>query len=407
MSLASSPFVRSSESSRQMNGYVSRIENLPAADKSYAGAVVFCYEDKRFYECRNIVTDTEDYYRWIAVTTGGQRIFFIPVEKLTTEESEAARRAITIRNNSFDACMSALNEIAVGISRYNVHVDPLCYIATTDIKYVEGKQYYKYNNDYERSAYVKTKDSTPVAGKVYFVINGDIFESYIFGEGESFVTGTDYYESTRPAFLPITTTVGSYVDMIAYVESDLKIDAVTFDDLIVKYNELAYAINVTGSKLSMIDLNDNDFTLYNLCELINVMIDEVNPFSVPWNNALERILNLEDGFKSYAGIVERVSTLEGDAVELQSQIDDITRKLEESVLVIPTVISKDGVKYTLDFNEGDGSRMLVCNKHTDQTADHKFLFPLEILRNGVTYYLDIDVEDGTDGTKMVVAKPAS
>ena len=99
------------------HGYVTRLLELPLACARFEGLVVFCGEDKRFYECQHIETPTEDYYEWVAVTTGAQRIYFIPVEALTeTEMANEATMASNIRTCCFDAIASAIDEILYSCS---------------------------------------------------------------------------------------------------------------------------------------------------------------------------------------------------------------------------------------------------------------------------------------------------
>ena len=387
---------------------------MPVADAFYYGAVVFCHEDNRFYECRHIITADQDYYRWVAVTQGGQRLFFIPVEKLTTEEVQNADPHPSIRTNSFDAAASALDELAFGLRRYNVKVDPLCFAPTRDTVILSGVVYYKYNNKYDRAAYVETEDTAPILNKAYFYLQDGVLVTKIFAAGESFEAGVKYYESTRPMFVAVDMESGAVIDALLFNSTDKTLDALVLDDLISKYNELVDILNVTGSKLHVItdsEMNSgNGVTLFQLCKYINELIDEVNPFSVPWNNALQRIQYLETIVQQFgqfpeglANLTQRVDTAEGDIVELQDQVDKTNERFDNFVINFPVVVNKGAVKYTMDFVEGAGSRMLTCKKHSDQSVTHKYVFPMTIIRNGVTYYLDFDDSDPSVTEKTVFA----
>ena len=188
---------------RSKHGYVARASHLPPACERICGAVVFCGEDKRFYECRNICTTDKNYYKWVAVTSGAQRTFFIPVEYLTDNEIPTVPEP-SVRTNCFDAIASALNEIAIGLTRYNIGIDPLCYKPCYDAKYVDGRKYYIWNNTYDRAELVRTSDTAPIVGKPYYTLEtGGIYETQIFEtEGSTFEVGKIYFESTRPIMIP-------------------------------------------------------------------------------------------------------------------------------------------------------------------------------------------------------------
>lgn len=398
----------------KLNGGVTRLAQLPVADAFYYGAVVFCHEDNRFYECRHITTADQDYYRWVAVTQGGQRLFFIPVEKLTTEEVRNADPHPSIRTNSFDAAVSALDEIAFGLRRYNVKVDQFCYAPTKDTEVIEGVKYYKYNNKYDRAAYVETEDTAPVLNKAYFYLQDGVLVTKIFADGDSFESGVTYYESTRPMFVEVALETGIVINSLLFNANGKSLDELVLDDLIAKYNELADILNVSGSRLHVVTENEmtagNGVTLFKLCQYINELIDEVNPFSVPWNNTLQRIQYLETIVNQFgqfpeglANLTQRVDTAEGDIVELQDQVDKTNERFDDFVINFPVVVNKGDVKYTMDFVEGAGSRMLTCKKHADQSVAHRYVFPMTIVRNGVTYYLDFDDNDPAVTEKTVFA----
>ena len=104
-----------------------------------------------------------------------------------------------------------------------------------------------------------------------------------------------------------------------------------------------------------------------------------------------------------ANLTQRVGTAEDDIVELQDQVDKTNERFDDFVINFPVVVNKGDVKYTMDFVEGAGSRMLTCKKHSDQSVAHKYVFPMTIIRNGVTYYLDFDDSDPAVTEKTVFA----
>ena len=403
----------------ELNGSVARIVQLPEACQKYFGAVVFCHEDKRFYECRHIVTEDLDYYKWIAVTDGGHRMFFIPVEKLNAKEITGAYKYTpALRTNSFDAVISALDEIAFGLLRYYVDINPLCYKVTKDTKVRESVDYYKYNNQYDRADYVKSTDTYPVVDKPYFYLKEGNLTTAIFKDGESFEEGVEYWESTRPFFVKAEgLKVGDPITELLFERNDLvtPFDKLTLVEVVNKYNEIVDIINLSGSKLHIVTSEEMDsdtgIKLFKMCEYVNTLIDEVNPFSVPWNSALDRISYLETIVKQYTvvpatieSLKMRMNTIEEDNLDLQEQIDNTNRRFDDFVINFPVVVNKGSVKYTMDFVEGDGVRMITCKKHEDQTVEHKYVFPMTIIRNGVTYSLDFDDSDESVVEKAVFAR---
>ena len=283
---------------RGRHGYVGRLVHLPPACVRLDGAVVFCGEDKRFYECRHILNETQDYYKWVAVTSGAQRTFFIPVERLTENEMPVEPEP-SIRTNCFDAIASALNEIAIGLTRYNIRVDPLCFKPCYDTQYVDGKKYYVWNNNYDRAEYIRTDDIQPVAGKPYFVQNAGVYETKIFGDGESFVSGVIYFESTRPIMiLDSAYAAGQPITHRVFTAGSVVYDELDKKNLVAKANEIIDIINTTDARL---DKTTDSESLYDLAVVVNAVIDEVNPFSIPWNNLLRRVEVLEQKVTSLLG----------------------------------------------------------------------------------------------------------
>lgn len=272
-------------------GYVSTITRLPTAEAAYEFNVIYCGEDKRFYECVHIVNDTEDYFKWVAVTSGAQRTFFIPVEALTDKEFPATEEP-SKRTNCFDAIAAALNEIAISFSRYNIRIDPLCYEPCFDTTYKAGKKYYVWHNNYDRADYIVTPDTTPIAGKPYFLESAVLkYETVIFEDGDTFESGKVYFESTRPILiLDPAYSEGAPIDHRVFVSNGKQYDKLTKPDLVSKANEIVEIINTTGAKLIMAT---DDGTLFDLCSVINTIIDEINPFSNSWNHLLGRVDSLE------------------------------------------------------------------------------------------------------------------
>ena len=307
----------------KLYGYVATLFQLPTACERSEGAVVFCDEDKRFYECIHVQSDTEDYYRWIAVTSGGQRSFFIPVEGLNDKEMPTTSQPTPPkRSNSFDAIASALNEIAVGLLRYNVGVEPLCFKQCFDKTYVDGQHYYVWNNNYDRADYVVTKDEDPISGKPYF-LKHDVYnyETIVFGRDAHFDRSKTYFESTRPIFIPEEGwTPGDPIDHHVYIPNEQEYNELSLPDLVKKANEIIDAVNMTNSRLKKVD---DGCTLFELATLVNSLIDEVNPFSTQLNMLFERVASLET--------VLKIGT-------------------ENNPIELPVYIKKNGFTYKVDLN---------------------------------------------------------
>ena len=287
------------EAQRGRHGYVARLVHLPPACKRLEGVVVFCGEDKRFYECRHILTDTHDYYKWIAVTSGAQRTFLIPVEFLTDHEIPTEPEP-SVRTNCFDAIASALNELAIGLTRYNIGIDPLCYKPCFDATYVDGKKYYVWNNTYDRAEVVRTSDASPIVNKPYFTLESGVYQTQIFEtEGSSFESGKIYFESTRPIMIPDPAyAAGQPITHKVFVSNGLAYNSLTKRHLVAKTNEIVDVINSTDARLSTVK---DAQTLYDLAGAVNEIIDEVNPFAAPWNNLLRRVEVLEQQMRSLLG----------------------------------------------------------------------------------------------------------
>lgn len=274
---------RANAGHRTAYGYVTRLDHLPPAISRFENLVVFCEEDKRFYECR---LTSENKYCWVAVTAGPHRTYLIPVEKLNPEE-----QSLLERNSSFDAAVSALDEISLGLLRYGVQVEPICHVLSPDTVYKSGTNYFVWNNDYDRAAYIFTKDTVVDIDKTYYFKNdvGDYEKATGLTPGVPFPSGTRYYESTRPMFVRDPDQVpGQPITHRVYVmRTSPTPQTVDVNVLIVKINEIIDILNVNEAHLSKAT------TLNNLSRVINLAIDEVNPFSVPWQSLLDRVAAVE------------------------------------------------------------------------------------------------------------------
>ena len=320
---------------RRHHGYVTRLLELPLACARFEGIVVFCAEDKRFYECQHIENDTEDYYKWIAVTIGAQRLYFIPVEALTeTEIPNEATMSANRRTCCFDAIASAIDEIAVGLYRFGVGVEPLCYRVCNDLKYVDGKKYYIYNNSYDRAEYVRTPDVVPVPGKAYYLPDVQLrYISVFFNEGDSFDPSRSYYESTRPRFIEDPDySVGAFISHRVFEANGQDYEQLTKKELVTKLNELIEIVNSTGCQLTKAT---DAGTLFDLCVRLDAIIDELNPFSHPWNNLLNRVSELEQ-------------RLSDESIGHATTFD------------LPIIVQRGNKKFKLDINDGEGNRMVTC-----------------------------------------------
>lgn len=276
-------------------GYVARAALLPIPIAQYEGIVLFCSDTKAFYECQKLTGTGREWYEWVEVAY--PRRLLIPVEKILTEAIDEGAEDPSARKNSFDAIISAVNAIAVGMIRYRIQVDPLGYIRTRDSVYKAGKNYFVWNENYDRSAYVVTEDEERVPEKTYFVRQPDwVYRPAIasdFNSDGSFKSGVFYYEMTRPTFVPDTHAVVD--DPILCVAFEFvghpSYDETTMKDVISKANELIEIVNRTDAHIALV--NEDISTLFDLAKAINSLIDEVNPFSVPWNQLHDRVAALE------------------------------------------------------------------------------------------------------------------
>ncbi len=261
------------------HGYVATLVQLPIASAKCEGNVVFCDEDKRFYECIHVVTDDEDYYRWTAVTSGGQRTFFIPVEGLNEKEFPVGEEPAK-RTNSFDAIAAALHEMAIGLSRYNIHVDPFCFEPCSDKIYKRGQKYYVWHDNYDRADYILTQDANPIAGKPYFLEDEALrYVTVIFGASAHFDRSKKYFESTRPIMIEDPAYVeGGAIDHRVFVSNGVDYNKLKKPDLVAKANEIIDVINVTNAQLSK-------------------ATDEGTLFANSWNHLLGRVSVLEENVK--------------------------------------------------------------------------------------------------------------
>ena len=319
-------------------GFVTSINELPVACARLEGAICFCSDDKYFYECQHIMTAEEDYYKWIAVTTGGHRVMFIPVEALT--QSEQPNEAImnsTVRTSCFDAIASAIDEICLGLYRYGYKVEPLCFKISHDATFVAGRKYYTYNNRYDRAAYVPTTDPLPYVDKTYYL--PDVNLHYVVADvSGGFTPGTVYYESKRPQFERYADyNTGDPIDLRVFESNGVVFDEVTKKELVImvnKLNEIIEIINTTGCKLKKAEDNG---TLFDLCESLNYVIDELNPFATPWNNLLNRVNELERQLSS--ADVGRATTFD-----------------------LPITVKHNGENFVMNIKNINGTNMVICDK---------------------------------------------
>lgn len=257
---------------KQKYGYVIRVPKLPDAHAGVEGFTVFNLEDNCFYKCKHVTSVGTSYYDWVRVTFGVARSFLIPVNKLTLIDRESVAPLSTTTIVDAETLGKTLNEIVVGMRRYKVNIAPLGYTATTDTVYQDGKTYYgwKWTN---QDAAIK---SFEYDGHKVFV--GDFVELKAGTEAEVSIGKADYTVGTD--ILPDT----------AYHPNAKGWVSVTSTQFCDTINALVDTLNQHEAGLPTVTKTD---TASKLCYVTNLIIDEVNPFSIPWQILVDRVLVVE------------------------------------------------------------------------------------------------------------------
>lgn len=245
---------------RQSYGYVIRVPKLPDAHKLIVDFTVFNEEDNCFYKCVEINANGQHYYTWTAVTFGSSRAYLIPIGKLTaTNITEVTEKT------DVGSLPKTLNEFAFGMRRYHGKTHyPIGYQLATGV-YGSGDYYkWEWNDTVDSIEMVTRKRYTGELKKIEPHPTGPITE--------------EVYTLTLP------TTVSG----------EPKWDDITMRDMAAKINEFAERFNAHDAGIPLASESDS---LERMCEITNLMIEEVNPFCIPWQLLLNRqnFLELEVG----------------------------------------------------------------------------------------------------------------
>lgn len=257
---------------KQKYGYVIRVPKLPDAHAGVEGFTVFNLEDDCFYKCKHITQVGTSYYGWVRVTFGAAKSFLVPVNRLTLIDRESIAPLSTTVVVDAETLGKTLNEITVGMRRYNVNIAPLGYTATTDTVYTEGKTYYGWKWTNQDASIT----SFEYDGHKVFV--GDFVELKAGTASEVGLGTADYVIGTD---IPANT---------AYHPNASGWDSVTSTDFANTINALVGELNIHEANLPTVSASD---TASRFCYVTNLIIDEVNPFSIPWQILVDRVLVVE------------------------------------------------------------------------------------------------------------------
>jgi len=238
---------------RTLYGQVLRFPSLPPAHMVFEGVTVFDTSTKDFYECQHIVTETADYYEWVAVTFGAARVFLVPVGKLTENDiSDYTDKS------AIDCVAKTINEIIAGLHRYGKHFDYLGY-RTVHVGEVldPNKDYYGYKNN-----------------DLIDIVGNELNKIYT---GEVRLLDPSEYVVSVP------------------VEEDykyfLKSDEPDMTDCVNRLNEIIALLNKHFADIPLIDIRETEYDA--IAHVLNLVVEEVNPFAVPWQVVIYRIWHLE------------------------------------------------------------------------------------------------------------------
>ena len=297
---------------RSQYGYVVRVPSrtLLPPRAGLKNVTLFDESDECFYTC----VLAGDEYQWRAVTFGASRPFLIPVGKLATYDYDTSKRTVADLSQT-------INEIIMGLRRYGVELAPLGFALTSDTTFTQGHVYYRWNDfdDIEGienwlvvRGYTETSDEYYRGYKKYFKkrTGSDIYDEITgWGVGDEVQpvseTGYDstvyecaYGRNYTGEFKLLTTGVD-------YQNGDPIPDKVIFQavpepsytDLGRKINELVTQCNEHGASIprtTVPSIDPSDAEVEELCDTVNLVIDEVNPFAAGWQLILNRVWNVEE-----------------------------------------------------------------------------------------------------------------
>lgn len=239
---------------RTLYGQVLRFPSLPPAHAVFEGVTVFDTSTKDFYECQHIVTETENYYEWVAVTFGAARVFLIPVGKLTENDISEYTDKMAI-----DCVANTINEIIYGLIRYKKN---FCYLGYQNVPVGsvlrEGVNYYGY----------KTNDLIDITGEeLHKIYTGEVKKL----ETSEYVIGSTVEE-----------------DYAYFTKSTDP----TMTDCVNRLNEIIGLLNKHFADIEVVPTDPYPTYDY-IAKVVNLVVDEVNPFAVPWQIVINRIWHLE------------------------------------------------------------------------------------------------------------------
>lgn len=261
---------------RAKYGYVIRVPKLPDAHESIVDFVVYNEADNCFYKCVEVLNEEQHYFTWKAVTFGASRAFLVPVGKLTASDINYSSDGWT-EKQCVDAVAHTINELAFCMRRYReTHFTPIGYTQLTSGKYLQDVSYYKWTwNDTKDTIGLEqvltTKDGTTVIDWKLAT-----HKTYV-GEFTEMVPGVDY-------------NVGDNIDDNTYIDDEIEWNESTMRDMVDKINEYVEKLNDHEAGITLAKYSD---TLDTICAIVNDIIDEVNPFSIPWQLLLNRQNYLE------------------------------------------------------------------------------------------------------------------
>ena len=261
---------------RAKYGYVIRVPKLPDAHESIVDFVVYNEEDNCFYKCVEVLTEEQHYFTWKAVTFGASRAYLIPVGKLTSSDINTSSEGWT-EKQCVDAIAHTLNEMAFCMRRYReTHFSPIGYTQITSGKYQQDAVYYKWVWNDTKDTIGLEQVLTTKEGTTVIDWKLATHKTYV-GEFKEMVPGTDY-------------VVGADIDDNTYSDDDIEWNETTMRDLVDRLNEYVDKLNEHDAGIAYAKYSD---TLDTICKVVNEVIEEVNPFSIPWQLLLNRQNYLE------------------------------------------------------------------------------------------------------------------
>lgn len=342
MSLRSNPSRNKSElAAKQKYGYVIRVPVLPEAHAGMLGLVAFLETDKRFYRCNKIETNSELYYKWQPVTTGTSRTYLIPIGKLSEED-------ILRGKNSFDHIIGTVNELVFGFRRYNIKQFEVCGYTEVSGTFQEHTDYYKWhwNEEIMYSAFTlvdNTLHPTYEAGEVYYRFNQatKLYDKLV--PGVDYEIGANIFSADLVCQRNTSGYDHVFIGQFIKLNSDEiiidgeipagiyhKNNETTKEYVVDRVNEIVDFLNDTNAEIMPAEIPewDEDRSLYELCEVINQIIDHVNPFALSWQVVMNTLQNLEEISGNFSELQEAWEGTYNFGTVCQA-VDATLRKLQQ------------------------------------------------------------------------------